>query len=82
MPLEKVQDNQKRFKSTLILQLLIFANKGVGGWGCAVSIPDGFIGFLTDSPKPYGRGMVLWSTQSLTEVRTRDISWDVKAADA
>ena len=43
------------------------------------SIPDGVIGiFLWHNPS--GRTMALGSTQALTEMSTRNISWGVKAA--
>ena len=44
----------------------------------AGSIPDGAIGiFHCHSP---GRTMALGSTQPLTEMSTRNISWELKAA--
>jgi len=47
----------------------------------AGSIPDGVIGiFLKHNPS--GRNMVLELTQPLTELSTRYISWEVKAAGA
>jgi hypothetical protein len=47
----------------------------------AGSIPDGVSG-LFHWRNPVGRTMALGSTQSLTEMSTRDISWGVKAAGA
>jgi hypothetical protein len=56
-------------------------------WHCAInrkvagSIPDGVTGiFLWHNP--VGRTMGLGSTQPLTEMSTRNISWGVKAAGA
>ena len=50
-------------------------------WKVLVSIPDGVIGifYLRYS---FGRAMALGSTQLLTEMSTRNISWRVKAAGA
>jgi len=45
------------------------------------SIPDGVIGIF-HWHNPSGRIMALWSTQPLTEMSTRNISWGVKAAGA
>ena len=47
----------------------------------AGSIPDGVIEIF-HLHKPSGRTMVLGLTQSLTEMSTRNISWEVKAAGA
>ena len=47
----------------------------------AVSIPDGVTGIF-HWHNPSGRTMALASTQPLTEMSTRDISWGVKAAGA
>jgi hypothetical protein len=47
----------------------------------AVSIPDGVIR-ICHLRNPSGRTMALRSTQPLTEMNTRDISWGVKAAGA
>jgi hypothetical protein len=44
----------------------------------AGSIPD-FVGIL-HGYNPSGRTMGLESTQSVTEMSTRDISWEVKAS--
>jgi len=41
------------------------------------SVPDGVIGIHWRNPS--GRTMALWSTQPLTEMSTRNISWGVKA---
>jgi len=56
------------------------------GWGhCATSrkvagsIPDGVIEIFYGH-NPSGRTMTLASTQPLTEMSTRNISWGVKAA--
>jgi hypothetical protein len=46
----------------------------------AGSIPDGVIGIILWH-NPSGRTMALGSTQPLTEMSTRNISWGVKAAD-
>jgi hypothetical protein len=45
----------------------------------AGSIPDGVIGFFYWH-NPFGRTMALGSTQPLTEMSTRNLSWGVKAA--
>jgi hypothetical protein len=47
----------------------------------AGSIPDGVSGFF-HWHNPVGRTMALGSTQPLTEMNTRNISWEVKAAGA
>jgi len=47
----------------------------------AGSIPDGVIGIF-HWHKPSGRSMALGSTQPLTEMSTRNISWRIKAASA
>jgi hypothetical protein len=47
----------------------------------AGSIPDGVIGIF-HWHNPFGRTMALGSTQPLTEMSTRNISWGVKAAGA
>jgi hypothetical protein len=47
----------------------------------AGSISDGAIGFF-HSYKPVGRAMALGSTQHLTEMNTRNISWGLNAAGA
>jgi hypothetical protein len=46
-----------------------------------VSIPDGVMGVF-HSLNPFSRTMALESTQHLTEMSTKDISWGVKAAGA
>jgi hypothetical protein len=43
-------------------------------WKVAGSIPDGVIGIFRWH-NPFGRTMVLGSTQPLTEMSTRNISW-------
>jgi len=48
----------------------------------AGSIPAGVIGIFSLTYNPSDRTMVLGSTQSLTEMSTRSISWGVKAAGA
>ena len=53
----------------------------VTGREVAVSIPTGVIGIF-HSHNPSGRTMALGSTQPLTEMSTRKISWTVKAASA
>jgi hypothetical protein len=45
------------------------------------SIPDGFIG-ISHWHNPVGRTMALGSTQPLTEMSIRSISWGVKVAGA
>jgi hypothetical protein len=50
-------------------------------WGSAGSIPDGVIGFF-HWHNPVGRTMALGSTQPLTEISTRNISWGVNTAGA
>jgi hypothetical protein len=47
----------------------------------AGSIPDGVIGIF-HRHNPSGRTMALGSTQALTEMSTRNISYRVKAAGA
>ena len=47
----------------------------------AGSIPDGVIGIF-HWHNPSGRTMALGSTQPLTEMSTRNIFWEVKAAGA
>ena len=47
----------------------------------AGSIPDGVTG-ISHSHNPSGRTMTLGSTKPLTEISTRNISWEVKAAGA
>jgi hypothetical protein len=47
----------------------------------ADSIPDGVIGIF-HSHNPSGRTMALGSTQTITEISTRNISWGVKGAGA
>jgi len=47
----------------------------------AGSIPDGVTGIF-HWHNPSGRTMALVSTQPLTEMSTRNISWGVKAAGA
>jgi hypothetical protein len=46
---------------------------------CAASIPNGVMKFFIDI-NPSDRTMVLGSTQPLTEMSTRRISWGKKAA--
>jgi len=58
------------------------ARGGADGWGTALqtdSIPDGVTG-IYHRHNPSGRTMALKSTQRLTELSTRNISWRVKAA--
>ena len=50
-------------------------------WKVAGSIPDGVIGIF-HWHNPSGSTMALASTQPLTEMSTRNISWAVKAADS
>jgi hypothetical protein len=45
------------------------------------SIPNGVSGFF-HRHNPFGRTMALGSTQPVTEMSIRNISWDVKAAGA
>ena len=47
----------------------------------AGSIPDGVIGIF-HSHNHFYRTVAVWSTEPLTEMSTRDISWGVKAAGA
>ena len=58
------------------------------GWGTALQagrsrfrLPDGVIGIF-HWHNPSGRTMALGSTQPLTEMSTRNVSWEVKAAGA
>jgi len=75
---------------TLVLNVSVVLNLS---WGYAVaqlvdalryklagSIPDGVIGIFHLN-NPSGRTMALRSTQPLTEISTRNISWGVKTAD-
>jgi hypothetical protein len=48
----------------------------------AGSFPDEIPGFFFHLLNPFGRNMALESTQPLTEMSTKSISWDVKAAGA
>jgi hypothetical protein len=48
----------------------------------AGSIPDGVSGNFFHWHNPVGRTMALGSTQPLTEMSTRNISWGVNAAGA
>ena len=50
-------------------------------WKVVGSIPDGVIGIFYWH-NPSGRTMDLGSTQPLTEMSSRNISWGVKAAGA
>jgi hypothetical protein len=50
-------------------------------WKVAASIPDDVIGIF-HWHNPFGRTMALGSTQPLTEMCTRNISWGVKPAGA
>jgi hypothetical protein len=50
-------------------------------WEATGSIPDGVTGIF-HWHNPFGRIMALGSTQPLTEMSTRNISWGVKAAGA
>ena len=57
---------------------------GAVGWGPTLqagSIPDVVIGIF-HWHNPSGRTMALGSTQPLTEMSTRNISWRVKTAGA
>jgi hypothetical protein len=50
-------------------------------WQVAGSIPDGVSGFF-HWHNPVGRTMALGSTQPLTEMSTKNISWGVNATGA
>jgi hypothetical protein len=56
-----------------VAQLFVTSRKVAG------SIPDGVI-WTFHWRNPSGRAMTLGSTQPLTEMSTKDISWGVKAA--
>jgi len=61
---------------------LKLARGGAVGWGTALqtgSIPD-VVTEIFHRHNPSGRTMTLRSTQRLTEMSTRNISWRVKAA--
>jgi hypothetical protein len=58
-----------------LVEALPYKPEGVG------SIPDGATGFF-HWHNPVGRTMALGSTQPLTEMSTRNISWGVIAAGA
>jgi len=64
------------------------ARGGTVGWGTAlqagmsrVPFPMGVVGYF-HWHNPSGRTMTLGSTQPLTEMSTRNISWGIKAAGA
>jgi hypothetical protein len=59
-----------------LVEALRNKNRKVAG-----SIPDSVIGIF-HWHNPVGRTMALGSTQPLTEMSTRNISWGVKAAGA
>ena len=48
-------------------------------WTVACSVPEGVI-WVFHGPNPTGRTMAPGSTQPLTEMSSRDITWGVKAA--
>jgi hypothetical protein len=60
---------------------------GAVGWGTALQagrsqvIPDGVI-WISQSPNPSRRTMALASTQTQTDMSTRNISWRVNASGA
>jgi hypothetical protein len=54
---------------------------GGGAAKVAVSISDGVIGIF-HRHNPFGRTMALGSTQPLTKLSTRNISWGVKSVGA
>jgi hypothetical protein len=74
-------------KYTLIRKTFTYFNGINIFWHCATSrsvassIPDGVIGIF-HWRNPSGRTMALGSTQPVTEMFTRNISWEVKAAGA
>jgi hypothetical protein len=83
----KTQNKKYMVICLLIMKIhSIFAGAcgSAGSWGTTVnwkvwiSIPDGVIGYF-HGHNPFGRAMILRSTQSLTEMSTRNISWGVKA---
>jgi hypothetical protein len=51
------------------------------GWKVAVAIPDGVTGIF-HWHNPFGPTMTLGLTEPLTEMNTRNNSWEVKAAGA
>jgi hypothetical protein len=60
--------------------IYVCGGEGCTRWrsrGVAGSIPDGAIGIF-----PSDRTMALWSTQTLAQLSTRNISRSLKAADA
>ena len=63
-------------RGDVVVNALCYKPAGRGG-----SIPDGVIGIF-QRHNPSGRPMALGSTQTLTEMSTRCISWGVKAAGA
>jgi len=81
----------KFFLSCIFFLMLHFVVRGTRWRGllrhCATSrkvagpIPDGVIGIF-HWHNPSGRAMALGSTQSLTEMSTRNISWEYKVAGA
>jgi hypothetical protein len=78
-------------KHSILLLLAALKVRGEAvGWGTALratsqevagSIPDGVTGIFPWR-NPSGRTMALGSTQFLTEMITRNISWGVKVAGA
>ena len=82
MLLDSNQDLQKERESTLLLggtQWRSWLRHCATSRKVASSIPDGVIGIF-HRHNPSGRNMALGSTQPLTEMNTRNISWGVKAA--
>jgi hypothetical protein len=68
---QKFYDLQKRTGHAVAQWLRHGAtNEKVAG-----SIPDGVTGFFFHRHNPSGRTMILGSTQPLTEMSTRNISW-------
>jgi hypothetical protein len=70
----------------VMLHVVVGLRGGAAGWGIALqkvagSIPDGVIGIF-HWLNPSSRFMALGSTERLTEMSTRSISWGVKAAGA
>jgi hypothetical protein len=70
-----------KYLSALVVQVFFWLRHCATSRMVAGSIPDGAIGIF-HWHKPSSRTMALESTQPITEMSTRNISWRVKAAGA
>jgi hypothetical protein len=57
---------------------LVEASVTTAEWGLAGSIPDGVVAVF-HCPNPTGRTMALGSAQTLIEMCTGNVSWELKA---